>query len=278
MAVKSKGEAGENPLVPNATLRTLYGTMLEARKLEEAIAAKARGSKLKISSIRGEEAIRASSVLQLGQEDLVSDVTAGPGMGLLLGAEPRELLKAYTSTKKNHLPAISRLLAPISEPLRRLEVALGAAYALKAQQKQGVVVAFIPRLDLSDAQYRRILRPAASNELPLILVVLPSSKTGGSHALISKVSGKAGVPGIPVDASDSVALYRVVQESLGRTRGGDGPVLIECVRWKPVGGKVSAATQDPITYLAHFLLGKKIVSEKWLIQADRIAGKRLSPR
>lgn len=275
MTEKSHGEAGENPLVPNATLRALYATMLEARRLEEAVAARTKGARKKPASIRGQEAVRASSILQLGDDDLVSDGLLSPGMALILGADPVETLEAFT-TSKAQPPKIARLLPAVEETEQRVEFALGSALALKAQQRQGVVAVFIPHGSLSHTAYRRLLKPAAQLELPVIFIVLPrSTGRGDIEAVMARVAGKSGVPGIPVDAADSVALYRVVQESLGRTRGGDGPVLIECIRWKEAGAKASVSPSDPMDHLQSFMTGRKIATPVWFKTAESKAARRL---
>ena len=160
-------------------------------------------------------------------------------------------------------------------------MALGAALALKAQGKQAVVIAYIRKDELSATVYRRILKPAAANELPIIFVVLPRAgnpRPSDSEPAISRVAGRSGVPGIPVDACDSVALYRVAQESFGRTRGGDGPVLIECIRWKLSGARIAASPADPIEHLAQFMTGRRISTPAWFKQVEVTAGKRLKGR
>jgi TPP-dependent pyruvate/acetoin dehydrogenase alpha subunit len=274
-----KAESGENPLVPNARLREMYTTMLEARTLEEAVAKLSRNASRirRAASIRGQEAVRASVVLQLVDSDLVSDVEISAGMGSILGTDAKLLLKSFTSAKAKR-PAISRLLPAIPETEQRIQMALGAALALKTQGKQGVVVAYLRKDDLRKAAYPRILKTAAANELPVVFIVLPRSgraKPGDGVATVARISGKAGVPGIPVDTCDSVALYRVTQESLGRARGGDGPVLIECLQWKRSKAKGAPIPEDPIEHLRQFLLGRKISTEAWFRKTTSTATRRL---
>jgi TPP-dependent pyruvate/acetoin dehydrogenase alpha subunit len=74
---------------------------------------------------------------------------------------------------------------------------------------------------------------------------------------------------MPVDAGDAVALYRVAQESLGRTRAGDGPVLVECMSFRAAGGAI-----DPLAQMKEFLLGRKVCTKAWL----EVPGKRLQRR
>ena len=94
---------------------------------------------------------------------------------------------------------------------------------------------------------------------------LPGQNAVGTPNLSARTA-RWGVPGIPVDAGDAVALYRVAQESLGRTRGGDGPVLIECVAY-PMEGSRGGAPTDPLVQMEEFLLGRKVCSKAWLERA-----------
>ena len=85
----------------------------------------------------------------------------------------------------------------------------------------------------------------------------------GEKRGVSAKTARWGVPGIPVDAGDAVALYRAAQESLGRTRGGDGPVLLECVEFR-VKGKSGSLPVDPLIQMKKFLLGRKVCTAAWL--------------
>jgi len=279
MATKDKGEAGENPLVPNAKLRAMYVAMREARTLEEAVARQppGKGRKQRPVSIRRQEAVRAGTALQLGPNDLVSDAAPSAGMASILGLDPFSLLKAFTSPETN-TPSIPRLLPMIESAEERLRMTLGAALGLKAQGHKGVIVAYVGKGELGAATYGKFLKLAAKYELPVIFVVLPHPKKWDDEAKVAKAAGKSGVPGIPVDACDVVALYRVTQESLGRTRAGDGPVLIECVNWRLKGSRNTATATDPLENLKSFLLGRKIATPAWFKQADIDSRKRLKTK
>jgi TPP-dependent pyruvate/acetoin dehydrogenase alpha subunit len=278
MTLKAKGEPGENPLVPNAKLRAMYVAMLEARVLEETLQKRlrARDKRRRITSVHGQEAVRASTVLQLEKDDLIGEAAATVGMSSILGADPTSLLKTYTSSKP--AKTLERLLPAIADAEERLQMALGAAMALKSQSRRGVVFAYIQRDELSAAACARILVPAAKHDLPIIFILLPrttSYKKGDEIAGMARVAGKSGVPGIPVDACDSVALYRVIQESLGRTRGGDGPVLIECISWRSESARTQSASSDPIEHLRRFLEGRKISPPSWFRQVEAASRRRL---
>lgn len=281
MVLKEKGEPGENPLVPNAKLRAMYVAMVEARDIEETFRKRLSTSgRRRLASIRGQEAVRASAALQLESDDLVVDAETSAGMSSLLGADPALLLKAYRSSKSMKIP-VKKLLPAIADAGERLHLTLGAAMALKSQSRRGVAVCYLRRDELGASAYTHALTAAAKYDLPIIFILLPRAagyKKGDEDATIARVAGKSGVPGIPVDACDAVALYRVVQESLGRTRGGDGPVLIECLAWRSQNHRTSSIPSDPIEHLRQFLEGKKIATPAWFRQVETDARRRLKQK
>ncbi|WP_051979708.1 thiamine pyrophosphate-dependent enzyme [Edaphobacter aggregans] len=282
---KGAGEAGENPLVPNAKLRQMYTMMLEARTLEKALEKRATAKgKRRGATIRGQEAVRVSTAIDLGADDLVSDGAVTGGMGLILGGDAGSLLRGLSRAKDMQEKALrdagaTRLLRVSSDAEERLRLAVGAALALKAQGRRGVVVVYAGKGEVSPAAWRRILGPAGELDLPVIFVVLPRTgapKKGDETAELCGVARKVGVPGMPVDACDAVALYRVVQESLGRTRNGDGAVLIESIVWRPEGRR--SGVDDPLEHLEESLLARRICTPAWFRQARKAADRRLRAR
>lgn len=192
------------------------------------------------------------------------------------------LLRGFTNPKIKREKVLAeagagRLLRPVADEEQRLQLAVGAALALKAQSRQGVVVVFAHKGELSTAAWRRVLEPAAKLEVPVIFVVLQRAgavKKGSELNEVCKIARTVGIPGIPVDTCDAVALYRITQESLGRTRGGDGPVLIECVNWRMEGGR-RRGIDDPLQHLKQFLLERKICDPFWFRQAGKTGARPL---
>ena len=291
----SNTEMYENPLVPNEKLRRMYVAMAEARVLDGDVAGLQKRGKgrngrnrvkgrRRLDSIRGQEACRVSTVIDLAPGDLVSDSQAGVVMDLLAGAKVSSLLKRVAElasgkeTKGIKLGGTSgRLLPWIDDAGERLRMAMGAALSFKTFGRPNVVVAYVRHGDIGKGVWRRVLELAGKLELPVIFVVLPAGRGEKSdgRANLSGKTARWGVPGIPVDAGDAVALYRVAQESLGRTRGGDGPVLIECVAYPEKGGR-NGAPGDPLVQMGKFLLGRKVCSKAWLDRAGDAMRRRLS--
>jgi len=226
----------------------------------------------RIDSIRGQEAVRVSTAIELGPGDLVSDSQVGVVMDLLAGAKVGFLLKRALeihSGKKGkgakHGGVSGRTLPWIENAGERLRMAMGAAATAKTLAQKNVVVAYVRHGEIAKGEWRKMLGLASKLELPLIFVVLPAAK-GKGRGDVTNLSAKSagwGVPGIPVDADDAVALYRAAQEAMGRTRGGDGPVLIECVTYRVKGAK-QRASADPLIQMKEFLLNRKVSTSVWL--------------
>jgi TPP-dependent pyruvate/acetoin dehydrogenase alpha subunit len=265
----------------------MYLAMAEARVLDEHVAgsrkrvksAKDAKGRKRLDSIRGQEACRVSTAIDLGPGDLVSDSQVGVVMDLLAGAKVSSLLTRVAELrsgkgirKKIHGAkgdrASGRLLPWIDDVDERLRMAMGAALALKTLGQANVVVAYARHGEIGKAVWRKVLELAGKLELPVIFVVLPAGR-GEKRDRVANLSANTarwGVPGIPVDAGDAVALYRVAQESLGRTRGGDGPVLIECMAY-PRGSSRGGSPDDPLVQMKEFLIGRKVCSKAWLERA-----------
>jgi TPP-dependent pyruvate/acetoin dehydrogenase alpha subunit len=266
----------ENPLIPNKKLRQIFVAMTEMRVLDayiaEHIAGLQRGRKARrrLDSTAGQEACRVSTAIDLEPGDLVSDAHTGVAMDSLL----RHVAELASGTKKRGASlggdGAARQLPWIEDVGDRLRMAMGAALAFKTMKQTNIVVAYVRHGDVSNELWRQILSLASTLELPVIFVVLPDGaskkkKRNGADALTAK-SRSWGVPGIPVDASDAVALYRVAQESIGRTRNNGGPVLVKCVSYQLKNEQKSSAV-DPIVQMKSFLIGRKVCTEAWL---DRV--------
>ncbi|QNI35521.1 thiamine pyrophosphate-dependent enzyme [Edaphobacter albus] len=284
MTAKSVREAGENPLVPNAKLRQMYIRMLTARMLDEAVTKRGKTSGRRIPTIHGQEAVRASTTIELANDDLVSDTAITAGMGLLMGGNAAFLLRGLTRTKKgsNKVWATSdvrHVLNAAGDTEERLRLSLGAALALKMQRRSGLVTAYAYKDDMRPATWRSILEIAARLELPILFIALlrnPSKEKDAETAKLCTAARAVGVPAIPVDACDAIALYRVTQESFGRLRGGDGPVLVEIVHWRDKGRR--SGIGDPLEHLKESLSVRGICDAAWFKEIHKVARRQLFAR
>jgi len=260
-AAPATATAWENPLIPSRKLREIYTAMVELRLLEESIAKRRRGPRRK--QVHGEEGCRASTILSLKPGDLTSEPAPGIATSFLRGAKLAELLNSAVP---------KAALAPGGDPETRLHLAIGASLSLASLKKGSLVAVYVYPGELSQREWKPILRLAAAHTAPIFIVVLPGpSPTPGQLSLTSTASG---VPGIPVDDADPVALYRVAQESILRIRSGGGPVLMESIPFRIPGRPAEPA--DPILTMRQFMLSRGIVTDPWFEKIALRFARRLS--
>jgi TPP-dependent pyruvate/acetoin dehydrogenase alpha subunit len=276
------GAAWENPLIPNAKLRQIYRAMVRARTLARTLArALPAGGRDGL----GLEACLVSASVDLGPGDLVSDAIGGGVVEFLRGAGLGAVLRPGKAKRGPvaDCGAAARLPGGMGIA-ERIWVALGAAAAVKAAGAQAkveakaagttagespkdtrVVVVYVLAGEVSAAVWRKALTFAAKRELPVVFVVLPARGGKGRAGGVIALAQRCRVPGIPVDADDAVAIYRVAQESIGRARIGGGAALMECVPFvlEGVAGK-GTTPSDGIAGLERYLLQRGVATRMWM--------------
>jgi TPP-dependent pyruvate/acetoin dehydrogenase alpha subunit len=280
--------AYENPVMPNAKLRQIYLGMVRARLLDQALSAGRR--RTSAGATAGLEAALVSTSVDLGAHDVVSDAVGGGVVDFLRGTKLESVLRPDETTRKRGFKADCGMAGRLPSPTgvqERIWTVLGAAAALKALRVQekaetpagqsGVAVIFTRLGEVSPGLWRQALTFAAAEELPVIFVVLPAAagkaKTGG----VSAVALRHGIPGIAVDASDAVAIYRVAQEAIGRARIGGGAALMECVSFVIEGTKSGRKmSTDAIAGLEEYMLSRGVTTKAWMEREARSFAKRIA--
>jgi TPP-dependent pyruvate/acetoin dehydrogenase alpha subunit len=270
----------ENPLIPNARLRQMYAAMLRARLLGEVLSGRRRRGR---DETLGLEAALVATSVDLASGDVVSDAMTGGVIEFLRGATLERVLRPKTAARKRGLKAdcsaAMRLPAGMSIQ-ERIWAALGAAAVLKAERAQdkedgkeldvrhaGVAVVYTRLGELTPGLWASALTFASVEELPVMFVVLPAAGNAkhGQAGAVARMAMRHGVPGIPVDADDAVAIYRVAQEAIGRGRIGGGAALMECVPFVlPAGNGKRNAETDSIAVLGQYMLGRGVVTKNWM--------------
>lgn len=258
--------AKENPLLPSRYLRDLYVAMAKLQMIEEAVQSKkARG---RADGTRGQEACVATVLLALEAGDLLAEARPSAGMRYLLGARLGEVLGAaqpggdLSSVTTSNTKA--KLLPWIQDGLARVQVAMGAALALQSQGSGRFAAVFVQPGEIAGSAWHDLLKIAGKVQAPLLVLILPTA-AGEANGKAGKLSARSigwGVPGIPIEAGDGIALSRVVQESTGRLRAGGGPVLMECLRIAS-GGKKKADGPDPVVMFRKTLLDRGVMPTGW---------------
>ncbi len=77
---------------------------------------------------------------------------------------------------------------------------------------------------------------------------------------MSFLAREYGFPGIIVDGTDAVAVWRVAQESVHRARNGSGPTLVDCR---------SDASRDPLEHMERYLKTRHLWDDQWKARLER---------
>jgi hypothetical protein len=278
--------AWENPLMPNARLRQIYLAMMQSRAV-----ARVRPGKRGERSTLGLEACLVSPAVDLGPGDLVSDVLTGATVEFLRTAP------SAGSKSKRRLSAdcgLAGRLPGAAGSFERVWTAVGAAAALKSlaagtKSEDGtaaqvdVVVLYLLPDELPSTVLQKVLSFARDQKLPLLLVALPPARVKAGAASpykagkIGDLALRCGVPAIPTDADDAVAIYRVAQESIGHARIGGGPALIECIPFVlPATATKRTVATDAIAVLEQYMLPRNVVTRSWIDRETKAFAKRLA--
>jgi len=207
----------ENPLLPHRKLKELYALILRCRALDRALHGKTKSP--------AREALLAASSIDLEPGDLIFGEHNDPVPTSLAPApksSTRKATKKTANTSKFQLP--------------HLAAAVAAAHSLKPRDKN-LVLAYTHENAL-EPKWQDTLKFAKDNKLPLLFVCAgvhpqprrraPSKQNRDAFSWdsVSRLCTRLGLPVMPVDGEDAVALYRVFQESFLHARAGAAPAVI----------------------------------------------------
>jgi pyruvate dehydrogenase E1 component alpha subunit len=170
--------------------------------------------------------------------------------------------------------------------------AVGLAWGLKLQRKDGVVLAYFGDGATSEGAFHEGANFAGVMGAPVILfcqnngwaISTPRARQTAAAAIADKAVGY-GFPGIQVDGNDLFAVFSAVREAATRARSGDGPTLIEAITYR-VGAHTTAddpsryvpaeelerhRQRDPIARLAAYLTREGLLTPEREAQLDEEA-------
>ena len=173
------------------------------------------------------------------------------------------------------------ILAGTSMVGSSIAVAVGAALAMKLQNRESVVIDFFGDAASNRGDFHEAMNLAAIWKLPIVFVCennlynmyVPASSTLAIDDIADRAAGY-GISGVVVDGQDVTVVYEAAQEAIGRARGGSGPTLIECKTYRFLPHHVSMRedrplaeierwrARDPIRMLERRLLNQGIITEE----------------
>ena len=257
---KTSALAGHDgsPLISNERLLGLYDAMLRCRMLERRIRS-LYGHRSTFDA--GHEAMVVGAVAALKESDLISPPRGALAPCLVKGV-PTKTIFRWLGANADAVPqpnAARNVIAPGADLVGQLKTALRAARLRRTASNSSIVVLFCEGAQIIHREALELLRAAAAERLPILFVcrLKSAQKNIAAKALAH------GLPAMPVDDHDVVAMYRVTSEAIEHARRGNGPTLIECMPWAVSGARRPAA--DAIRNMEEYL------SRKGLFSAERRA-------
>ncbi len=276
-----------------AALDQAYLTMQRIRAFEtkamELFAEKyIRGS---VHPYTGQEAIAVGVCDALQEGDYITSTHRGHGHCIAKGLELRPMMAEITGRATGyckgrggsmHITAMRHgMLGADAIVAGSLAMAVGAAYGLRLQGKDAVVVAFFGDGAAQQGIFHEAANLASVLRAPVVFVCennqwaisTPISCAIAIEDIAERATGY-GFPGEVVDGNDVLAVQAVAERAVQRARSGEGPTLIEAKTYRIT--PHSAATpndardpeelarwreQDPIGRLGRHLVETGVATE-----------------
>jgi len=267
--LRSDAAANDQPLADDQ-LRQMLATMKLARYVDERLEALYRQGRLPgaIYSGRGQEGTHVGVVSALRPGDSLfpthRDLTAQLAKGLDLNRVLAQFwgrIDGYLRGRdgNSHIGDWdgNRTYAVMSHLPIAYPVAVGAAWAYQRAGDGRVALAICGDGATSNGRWHEAINWSSVERLPVVWVVnnnqfaysTPNEKEFAVPTIAER-GAAYGIPGVRVDGTDVLEVYRAAREAVDRARGGGGPSLIESVslRWRGHAG------HDPAKYVPGELL------------------------
>ena len=232
------------------TAERLYRTMVAIRGFETSSERLLKRGELtgNVHLSIGQEAVAAGVCDVLRRDDHITTTHRGHGHCIAKGGDPErmyaELLgraTGYCGGKAGSMhiadPATGNLGATAIVG-GGIAIAAGAALSAQVRGTDGVAVAFFGEGAVAEGSFHEALNLAAVWDLPLVLVCENNGYAELTpvavhlRAQVHELATPHGIPGVPVDGNDALAVRAAADAAVARARAGDGPSLLECATYR----------------------------------------------
>jgi len=302
-----KVEAGSAPASASerALLRRIYEIVLLSRAVEERFWVLARqGVASFVLTPRGHDVAQVASGAAVRRGyDSVWPYYRDMALALAIGVTPFEMFVGSLGRAGDPHSGSRQLTLHLSSP--RLKIgsvsseiaahlphAAGAAYAAQVLGEDRVAVAWFGDGASSEGATHEAMNLAGIHKLPVVFfcennrlaISVPLELTMPIHSLAER-GAAYGMPGVSVDGTDALAVFRATRQAVERARAGEGPSIVEA--WVPritshssqdddayrtPAEKAEAEAHDPLPRLRATLLEHGLLApgeEEELLQAAR---------
>jgi acetoin:2,6-dichlorophenolindophenol oxidoreductase subunit alpha len=264
----------------------------EAKAMELFQQQQIRGS---VHPYTGMEAIAVGVCSVLGDDDYITSTHRGHGHSIAKGLDVKLMMAEITGRATGycggkggsmHITAMRHgMLGADAVVAGSVAIATGAAYALRLQGKDAVVVSFFGDGASNQGIFHEAANLASVLAAPVVYVCennqwaisTPFEKAVKVRDVAIRADGY-GFPGEVVDGNDFFAVREAAERAVARARAGEGPTLIEAKSYRMTPHSASTPSdnrppeelelwrsRDPIVRFAEALV------ERQLVASDRIA-------
>ena len=284
-----------NSSLKNDELVELYYYMRLMRKFEDTILRLYQQGKIigGAYSGNGNEATAVGSAYALTDKDYLFPMHRDMGAHLVKGQSVLNLMLQHLGrdislthgrdgTGHYSDPSL-KIYGNISHLGAMVPVACGVALASRMRNEHAVAMTYIGDGGATIGEVHEALCMASAMKLPLILIIennqyaysTPSSKQSAVVQLSKRAIGY-GIPGMTIDGTDVLEVYRACSEAVARARKGEGPTIVESVTMRMHGH----AAHDNAWYVPKQLFEEwkkkdpieqfeKLLSEKGLLSSQK---------
>ncbi|MHA6259548.1 thiamine pyrophosphate-dependent dehydrogenase E1 component subunit alpha [Sporosarcina sp. CAU 1771] len=227
----------------------IFETMVRARRIDERMWLLNRAGKIPfVISCQGQEAAQAGAAFALDKDkDWIAPYYRDMAVVLHFGMTTKELmLSAFAKAEDpnsggRQMPGHfgqrkNRILTGSSPVTTQLPHAVGVALAAKMEKKDFITFVTLGEGSSNQGDFHEGMNFASVHKVPTVIMVennkyaisVPISKQIAAEHVSDRAIGY-GMPGVTVDGTDPLEVYRVVKEAADRARRGEGPSLVETV-------------------------------------------------
>ena len=238
---------GSVSLAERALLRRIYEVVLLSRAVEERLWLLSRQGMVSfVLTPRGHDVAQVASgaAVHRGQ-DSVWPYYRDMALALAIGVTPYELFMGALGRAGDPHSGSRQLTMHLSSPRLKIgsassEVAahlphaVGAAYAARVLGEDRVAVASFGDGATSEGATHEAMNLAGIHKLPVVFfcennglaISVPHELTMPVRTFAER-GAAYGMPGVSVDGTDALAVYRAMREAVERARAGQGPSVVE---------------------------------------------------
>lgn len=243
----------DRPLT-DADLLAMHRYMVQMREFEDVILHIYTQGKFVggAYSGRGNEATAVATAFALRDGDAIFPMHRDLAAHFVRGQSVAAMMKQYLARQGcltegrdgtgHYTDPKLRIYGNISHLGAMLPVACGVALAFRIRKEPNVSMTYIGDGGSNVGEVHEALAMAAAMALPFVLVIENNhyaySTPIDKQFIVDRLSDRAagyGIPGVTVDGTDLLEVYRVCREAVERARSGKGPTIIESVTMRMQG-------------------------------------------